>query len=226
MVGRLMLACCAWSLVGPDRRRAGSLQPDRAGAEPGDDLHRPLRPARPDRRQPGDAARRAAAHGALQQRLPVQLQPVQHRAGQSAGERAACRRPAAASPTSSIRRSACSSARPRASGRSSRIAPKRSAPGGSRWASRFSDSRSTRSRASICSRVPAVFTHDNAATARRPRGRGHDDQRDRGGRQPVHRLRHVGRHRSLRPVAGGADRRTDLKIVSSARIQRLGTTNR
>ena len=89
MVGRLMLVVVCVIALGPDRRRAGSLQPDRAGAEPGDDLHRPLRPARADRRQPGDAARRAAAHGALHQRLPVQLQPVQPRAGQPAGERAA-----------------------------------------------------------------------------------------------------------------------------------------
>ena len=55
-----------------------------------------------DRRQPGDAARRAAAHGAFQQRLPVELQPVQHGARQPAGHRAAAVAGVAASPTSSI----------------------------------------------------------------------------------------------------------------------------
>ena len=89
MVGRLMLAVLCMVAGDPDRRSAGSLQPDGAGPQPGDDLHRPLRPARPDRGQPGDAARGAAAHRALRQRLPVQLQPVQHRARQPAGERAA-----------------------------------------------------------------------------------------------------------------------------------------
>ena len=107
-----------------------------------------------DRGQPGDAARRAGAHRALRQRLPVQLQPVQHRARQPAGERAA----AVAGRRLHLRvrsdRSACSSARRRASARSSPIAPRRLAPGGCRWGSRCSGSPSTRWRASTCSGCP------------------------------------------------------------------------
>ena len=204
MVGRLILVVLCLVAGDPDRRSAGSLQPDGARPQPGDDLHRPLRPARPDRGQPGDAARGAAPHRALRQRLPVQLRPVQHRAGQPAGERAA----AVAGRRLHLR------VRPVARCVPAHDAELRPDPGGSRrddWRRAGVDgvrAAAFHVRLGRGHRPPAGARGLHArqrATARRARGRGHDEQRDQGGRQPVHRVRHAWRHRPLRPVAGGAD---------------------
>ena len=84
--------------------------------------------------------------------------------------------PAAASPTSSTPASACSSARRRASGRFSPIAPKPSARGACRSALRISDSRSTRVEGiDLHKRAGGLHARQRGA-ARRPRGRGDDDQ--------------------------------------------------
>ena len=82
--------------------------------------------------------------------------------------------PARDSPITSIPASASSSERPRALGPSWPNAPRRSARVACRSVSPRSASPSTPSKVSICG-VPAVFTHDNARTARRPTGRGHDE---------------------------------------------------
>ena len=193
--------------------------------QPGDDIHRSLRPARAGRRQPGDAARRAAAFGALQQRLSVQLQPVRHGAGRSARQRAAAIAGGRLHLSNSTRRSASSSAPRRASARFWRNAPTRLARGACRSASRISASlrlgRRPRSAAACrpCSRT----------TTRQLLG-GREDvvtthQRDRGDREPVDDVRDPRRDRSLRRVGRRADRANYLRVVSSATIQRLGTIN-
>ena len=191
-----------------DRRRAGSLQPDGAGAESGDDLHRPLRPARPRswtawRRCP--ASSRTSAHfisdfqfnfSQFSTALVSQLVSVPL---PSPGGGFTYRVRSA--------RSACSSARRRASARSSRIAPRPSAPAACRWASRSSASRSTRSRASICGRCrrsSRTTTRNCSAAARtwsRPPTRSRPTSTS-----PRSFVTH-GHHRPLRRVAGGADRR-------------------
>ena len=88
MVSRLVAIVCMRARVCTARRGAGTVQPHGAREESCDDLHRSVRTARAHPRQPRHAAGRAAAFGALQQRLPVQLQPVQHGARQPARQRA------------------------------------------------------------------------------------------------------------------------------------------
>ena len=160
---------------------------------------------------------RAAALGALQQRLPVQLQPVQHRAGQPARERAAAVAGRRLHLPVRRHRSASSSARRRASARFSPIAPTRSARGECRSASPPSASRSTASKALDLQPVPAVFTHDNAQLLGGRQDVVTTTNSHRGRRQPGDDVRDAGRHRSLRHLAGGADgRRPISKVVSDA----------
>ncbi len=186
-------------------RGAGAVQPDGAGHEPGDDLQRPVRAARDRRRQRGDAAGRAVAFGALQQRLPVQLQPVRHRAGEPVGQRAAA--VAGERLHLSVR---CHPWRLPAHDAELRPDPGRPRRDDRRAAGRvrlrlpallLRLGRRARSQ----SRAGGVHARQRGA-ARRPRRRRDDAQLDRGERRAVDDVRDRRHHRPLGRVGGGADR--------------------
>ena len=180
---------------------------------------------RPHRRQRGDAAGRTAALGAFQQRLPVQLQPVQHRAREPARERAAAVAGVGLhlSVRSEPRRVPAHDAelRPdsRRTRRHHRRRPRR------RSALPFSVHLRHDRRPRPAPRARGVHARQRGP-ARRPPGRRDDHQHDR--RRPS------ASPRRSSPSASPIDFdvsvavpivSNDLKVVSDATIQRLGTTN-